>query len=98
MKNQVQDIINCSSQENNYEIGIIKLSKMTIWTNVKSSNIEALSHSAEELLVKFKSGKVYKYANVQVELFQQIRDAESVGKIFNQKIKSFPNTFPFTLT
>jgi hypothetical protein len=71
---------------------------MTIWTNVKSSNIEALSHSAEKLLVKFKSGKVYEYANVSVELFEQIRDAESVGKIFNQKIKSFPNMFPFTLT
>ena len=69
---------------------------MTTWTNVKSSNIEALSHSVEKLLVKFKSGKVYEYANVPVELFQQIRDAESVGKVFNQKIKSFPETFPYT--
>jgi hypothetical protein len=71
---------------------------MTIWTNVKSSNIEALSHSAENLLVKFKSGKVYEYSNVPVELFQTVLNADSVGKIFNQKIKHFPESFPFTLT
>jgi hypothetical protein len=72
--------------------------QMTIWTNVKSNNIEALSHSAEELSVKFKSGEIYKYANVPVGLFQTVLNADSVGKIFNQKIKHFPESFPFTLT
>ena len=69
---------------------------MTIWTNVKSSNIEALSHSAEKLLVKFKSGKVYEYSNVHTELFEKVLRAESVCKMYNQLIKSSPSLYPFT--
>jgi hypothetical protein len=70
---------------------------MTIWTNVKSSNIQALSHSVDELLVKFKSGTTYKYSNVSVDLFENVLRADSVGKNFNQLIKSSPELYPFTL-
>lgn len=41
------------------------------------------------MLVKFKSGKIYKYKNVPDELYQEFLKSESKGKFLGAKIKPF---------
>jgi len=55
-------------------------------TPVNSSMIQSVGHDPETLVmeVKFKSGKTYPYQNVDVEEFEALRDAPSVGKHFNE--------------
>lgn len=64
------------------------------WTEVTSSNIEALCLVEDVLNVRFKGGKVYAYPDVGEEIFQRLVSAESVGKMFNALIRSQPDRFP----
>lgn len=66
-----------------------------MWTKVSSSNIEALAHEGDRLLVQFKSGAIYAYENVTAELFRAVKTAASVGRTFNELIKSRPSDYPF---
>ena len=54
---------------------------------VVSSNINSVSYSEKGLTVVFKSGKEYLYPGVPKLLYEQMLDADSVGKFFNAEIK-----------
>lgn len=56
---------------------------------VTSSNIIALGYDddTQTMGVQFKGGKVYHYAGVTRELFEIVRDAESIGREFIYSIK-----------
>lgn len=54
---------------------------------VISSNISSVDYGDKGLSVVFKSGKEYLYPGVPELLYQQLLDADSVGKFFNEFIK-----------
>ena len=54
---------------------------------VDSSNINSVNYSEEGLTVVFKSGMEYTYPGVPKLLYEQMLDADSVGKFFAQYIK-----------
>lgn len=64
---------------------------------VESSNIAAIGYNAAtmELQVKFKTGAIYSYANVEQSIYDQIMNAESVGSTFNKLVKSNPGKYPY---
>ena len=64
---------------------------------VESSNIAAIGYNAAtlELQVKFKTGAIYSYANVEQPVHEQIMNAESVGSEFSRLVKSNPGKYPF---
>jgi hypothetical protein len=64
------------------------------WNKVKSSNIEAMAYIEGVVKVRFKNGTEYHYQGVPEEVFLSVVNAESVGKAFNQEIKS--QTFHFS--
>lgn len=66
-----------------------------MFTKVNSSNIDALAFEDDVLKVKFKKGTEYHYEGVSEELFEELLAAESVGKTFNEKIRSQPEMYPF---
>ncbi len=57
---------------------------------VNSSNIKAVEYLAEEkvLRVLFKNEVLYSYKDVAVEVFENLLKAESVGKFFNDNVKT----------
>ena len=57
---------------------------------VQSSNITAIGYNAEKhiLEVEFKTGSIYHYENITCELASNLLNAPSVGKFFNQEIRS----------
>lgn len=66
-------------------------------TPVKSSQIAAIGYDkpASTLIVQFKYGGHYAYANVTPEDYKLLMDSESVGKVFGALIKSNPAKYPF---
>lgn len=56
---------------------------------VTSSNIQAIGHIADQLrlFVTFKSGQTWEYAGVSADVFNQMLNAESVGKFFSASIR-----------
>ena len=59
------------------------------WTDVDSSNIEAIGFDDEDdsLFVRFNSGQEYVYYNVPEETFEAFKDADSKGKFLNEHVK-----------
>lgn len=58
---------------------------------VESSNLEAVGFREDTLVVKFKKGAVYSYNGVDRSVFEDLLNAESVGKFFNANVrKAFP--------
>ena len=57
---------------------------------VKSSNIDHLEYDSDTktLIVAFKNGTRYSYADVPEKAFNQLKDAESVGSHFAKSVKS----------
>ena len=51
---------------------------------VESSNVESIG---VDLLVKFKNGRVYRYADVPFDTVSDLHGSESVGKFLNAAIK-----------
>tara|TARA_R110002072_G_scaffold63430_6_gene157859 strand:+ start:3020 stop:3235 length:216 start_codon:yes stop_codon:yes gene_type:complete len=62
---------------------------------VEISNIEAIAHEGDELQVRFKTGAVYEYKNVESSLHHEIVNADSVGSAFNRLVKTNPERYPF---
>ena len=62
---------------------------------VSSSNIDSIGYSiaTETLRVQFKTGAIYDYEGVPVEVYQQMQNASSVGCYLNKHIK---NTYAYT--
>ena len=67
---------------------------------VTSSQIAAIGHdpASNTLAIQFKSGKapVYHYANVDAELFEQFRTADSIGSFFYKHIKPATDKHPYS--
>ena len=59
------------------------------WIPAKSEAIKAYTYDigARKLRVRFKSGEVYDYDNVDARTFAEYVTAESQGAYLNQKIK-----------
>lgn len=57
--------------------------------NVESSNIEAIDYSKSNRVLKiwFKNGSLYKYNDVNLQTYKQLKEATSVGKFYNNVIK-----------
>ena len=57
---------------------------------ISSSNIKSAGYDTEEQLleIEFNSGAVYSYAGVPMGVYDDLLEAESVGKYFNQSIKN----------
>lgn len=66
------------------------------YRTVDSSNIEAVGFLDGTLGIKFHSGAVYHYANVNENEFNKILASASVGRTFNELIKSKPEEYPYT--
>lgn len=49
---------------------------------VKSSNIDAIGHEGETLVVRFRGGATYEYEAVPAETATQLLQAKSVGSAF----------------
>lgn len=66
---------------------------------VESSQILEIGHNPETrtLAIRFKDGKqpLYHYANVDAELFDRFRNAESVGSFFYREIKPNKDAYPY---
>jgi len=62
---------------------------------VTSSNISEMGHEGETLGVRFKNGTEYHYSNVPPSIFDQLLNAASVGRTFNELIKSKPSGYPY---
>lgn len=58
-------------------------------TSVESSNIEAVGYDEDSstLQLEFKNGGTYQYFDVPVRVFEELRDAASVGKYLAANIK-----------
>ena len=56
---------------------------------VSSSNVEAVGYdeSSETLQVEFKNSATYQYFDVPGNVFEELRDTDSVGKYLNMHIK-----------
>lgn len=59
------------------------------WVPVASSNIDAVMYDEDSrtLSVRFRSGSVYSYADVDPQVADELVKAESPGRFFNQNIK-----------
>ena len=57
------------------------------WCPVESSQIARIRYTTR-MEVEFNNGSVYAYQGVPVELFMELLEAESVGRFFNQNIRS----------
>jgi hypothetical protein len=59
------------------------------WIAAKSDAIKAYAYNLAErkLRIRFKSGKVYDYDNVDARTFAEYVTADSQGAYLNQKIK-----------
>jgi hypothetical protein len=57
---------------------------------VKSTNVKSVGYDLETktLQVEFKSGGVYQYAGVQLEMYTDLLAAESVGRFVSQVVRS----------
>lgn len=56
-------------------------------TSVSSSNIAAVGYVEDTMQVEFHNGTVYQYFDVPEHVFEELRDAGSVGQYFNMNVK-----------
>jgi len=54
---------------------------------VKSSNLKAVGYESEIMEIEFLNGSVYEYSEIPKKLHEDLMDAESIGKYYNQYIK-----------
>ena len=56
--------------------------------SVVSSNIKSVGHDGKDLEIEFSTGKVYRYSDVPVQLYESMMAAESKGKFFGSNIRN----------
>ena len=63
---------------------------------IESSAIKAIGYNpdSQKLYILFHESGVYRYNNVPPTLFEQLQQAQSVGKFYNQRIKAYPLQYP----
>lgn len=54
---------------------------------VTSANIASIGHDGTALFVAFKNGGTYRYDNVPVAIFGQLREAKSAGSFLHANIR-----------
>lgn len=57
------------------------------YTSVISSDLDAIAVDGNDLIIKFKSGGIYRYLNASCE-FPKLLSAPSKGKYFHNYIKN----------
>jgi uncharacterized protein YndB with AHSA1/START domain len=57
-------------------------------TRVQSEAIRSVGHSAATLEVEFTTGRVYRYFDVPVRVFEALMSAESHGEYFNRHVRN----------
>ncbi len=64
---------------------------------VDSSSIEEVEYCQRErtLYIRFKHGGFYRYRNISRYMRDALVKAESVGKFFLERIKPFPEEYPY---
>lgn len=64
------------------------------WTEVESSNIEAIAfdEKTQTICVKFIHGGIYSYIGASMEIYMSFRHAPSMGSYLHNVIKAFPYT------
>lgn len=64
------------------------------WTEVESSNIEAIAfdEKTQTICVKFIHGGIYSYIGANMEIYMNFRHAPSMGQYLHNVIKAFPYT------
>ncbi|CCH49338.1 KTSC domain-containing protein [Pseudodesulfovibrio piezophilus] len=57
--------------------------------NVESSNLAAVGYDEDSstMQVEFNNGSIYQYFDVPEHVFEELRDADSVGRYFNANVK-----------
>ena len=55
---------------------------------VESSVINGVQYDDRSIYVRFNSGVIYRYLNVNHRVFNDFLEADSIGKFFNQKIRN----------
>jgi len=67
----------------------VQLPRPLKWKQVDSSAIVAIAYDAQakQLHVRFQHGGSYMYPGIGRHRFNQLRNAESIGKYFNEAIK-----------
>lgn len=60
-----------------------------LWTDVDSSNVGsvAFDETSKTLVVRFNSGAIYSYADVEQDVYTDLVHAKSAGQFLNQMIK-----------
>lgn len=73
-------------------VKLIERQKMKM-IEVESSNINSVGYNkkTQKLRVLFKNDRLYEYHPVSQETFDLLTSAESVGRFFNEHIKTDPN-------
>ena len=61
-----------------------------------SSQLAMAGWENGEMQIQFSSGATYSYSSVPQELFFEMVDAPSPGKVFQAKIKNHPELYPHT--
>jgi fibrillarin-like rRNA methylase len=56
-------------------------------THLVSSNLECAAWHRGDLFITFKNGSIYSYNDVPKQVFNELVQAESHGKFFNQHIR-----------
>lgn len=60
-----------------------------LWTDVDSSNVGsvAFDEGTKTLVVRYNSGAIYSYDDVETDIYVNLVHAKSVGQFLNQMIK-----------
>lgn len=66
--------------------------KFKLFERFSSSTISKLWYSEKDLqlIVEFKNGQQYRYNNVSISEWNNLKSSESKGKFLNENIKSKP--------
>ena len=61
------------------------------WIPVVSSNLSRIRYDQESntLEIEFQGGRVYQYFDVPVQVFEGLRNADSLGQYFSKNIKGY---------
>ena len=57
------------------------------FASITSSNLAAAFHDGEDLYLEFNKGKVYRYLDVPVTVFEELLASESAGRYFHTAIR-----------
>lgn len=68
----------------------MSIEEVTNWfDDFESSNLEKIGYHGGYLYVVFKSGGIYRYPNVESQVFTAFKLADSKGKYFGSVIKKY---------